>query len=138
MRIGEALQDFLRNVEAARDQAAREQNLHPTDFACIGYLFRVGVPVSPKQIISRMNLSSGSGTALLDRLQSLGYTRRLPNPDDRRSVLIELDQRAAAEPLKRYLELEESYRRATDQFSDEDLEVIAEFVSKISTLTSET
>jgi DNA-binding MarR family transcriptional regulator len=136
LRLGKALQDLLRNVETAREAAAKSQNLHPTDFACIGYLHRVGVPVSPKQIISQMNLSSGSGTALLDRLERAGYTRRLPNPDDRRSILIALDTEASAEPLRRYQDIEQSYRSATDSMSDHELEVISEFMEKISILTA--
>lgn len=136
LRVGKALQELLRNVEAAREQAAKSQNLHPTDFACIGYLHRIGAPASPKQIIAHMNLSSGSGTALLDRLEKAGYTRRLPNPEDRRSLLIELDREAAAEPLQRYQEIEESYRRATDVITDMELQVIAEFMEKISSLTA--
>lgn len=132
-----ALHEMIRAVGAARDRAAREQKLHPTDFACIGYLQRVKRPVSAKQIVARMDLSSGSGTALLDRLERAGYTRRIPNPDDRRSVLIELDPAAAAEPMRRYLEIERSYMKIVEGLSMRDLDLTATFLERVGTLVNE-
>ena len=135
-RVGLALRQMIQSIETARDRAAKDQNLHPTDFGCIGYLYRAEGPVSPKQVIAHMGLSSGSGTALLDRLEQAGYTRRLPNPDDRRSVLIELDLTQAAEPVQRYLEIEQLYRGLTEALSLEELGVIARFLEQMGTLTS--
>ena len=37
-----------------------------------------------------MELSSGAMTNRLDRLEQAGYVRRLPDPDDRRGVVVEL------------------------------------------------
>jgi DNA-binding MarR family transcriptional regulator len=37
-----------------------------------------------------MELSSGAMTNRLDRLEQAGLVRRLPDPDDRRSVVVEL------------------------------------------------
>jgi len=134
MRVGNALRIMVQQIEEARDEAARRQNLHPTDFGCIAYLYRETEPVSPKQIIAELGLSSGSGTALLDRLEASGYVKRLPNPQDRRSVLIALDREAARGPIALVLRLEESYRKATDALSDHDLDTIATFLEAIGLL----
>jgi DNA-binding MarR family transcriptional regulator len=135
-RVGYALHDLIQAVEAARDRAAKRHNLHPTDFACIGYLYRASGPISPKQIIAQAGLSSGSGTALLDRLEAAGYTRRIPNPGDRRSVLIELDLVAAAEPVRLFLEIEDGYRTLTEKVPSKDLEMIATFLEGVTALSS--
>ncbi|MDB5614264.1 MAG: MarR family transcriptional regulator [Devosia sp.] len=121
----------------AREQAAKAQGLHPTDFSCIGYLSRAEAPVSPKQIIAHLNLTSGSGTAVLDRLEAAGYTRRLPNPDDRRSLLIELNRDKAAEPLQRYREIDQSYRKVTREFTEQDLSAVARFLEAMGTFTKQ-
>ena len=136
-RVGRGLQELIEAVTNAREAAAKSQGLHPTDFSCIGYLSRIGTPVSPKQIIAHLNLTSGSGTALLDRLEAAGYTRRLPNPDDRRSLLIELNVDKAAEPLQRYREIEQSYREVTRGFSEADLAAIARFMEAMGTFTKQ-
>lgn len=134
LRLGMALHDMIQKTQAARDRAAREEKLHPTDFGCIGFLYRTGRAVSPKEIISYMNLSSGSGTALLDRLESAGYVRRIPNPDDRRSVLIELNTGRAADAVERYRTIAETYREATEPLEDAQLVLLAEFLERMATL----
>ncbi|MET3924255.1 MarR family transcriptional regulator [Devosia sp. 2618] len=126
-----ALRELVDATETARGRAAKMQNLHPTDMACLAYLQRVGRPISPKQISTHLNLTSGSGTALLDRLEAVGYTRRLPNPEDRRSILIELDVEKAKEPLARLAKFEKSYLALTETFSERDLWAISKFLDEM-------
>jgi DNA-binding MarR family transcriptional regulator len=49
-----------------------------------------GEPLTPTQISERTLISSASMTGTLDTLEFNGWVRRLPNPDDRRSLLIEI------------------------------------------------
>jgi DNA-binding MarR family transcriptional regulator len=46
------------------------------------------VPLTPSQISERMLVPSATMTATLDQLERRGWIERLPNPDDRRSVLV--------------------------------------------------
>ena len=133
-RIGLAIMEMLKRAADVRDHAARKQSLHPTDFGCISYLHAQDEPISPKQSIARFGLTSGSGTALLDRLEQAGFVRRLPNPADRRSVLIELNRDAAAEPIAQYQKMQTAFRQLTDGFSDEELDVVARFLERFAEL----
>ena len=45
---------------------------------------------SPGDLARRADLSSGAMTNRLDQLEQAGLVRRLPDPDDRRGVLVEL------------------------------------------------
>src|SRR5918999_1368978 len=45
---------------------------------------------SPGWLAEREGLSTGAMTNRLDRLQEAGLVRRLPNPDDRRAIQVEL------------------------------------------------
>ena len=47
-------------------------------------------PLTPSEIGERTLVSSGTVTGTLDQLEYRGWVRRLPNPDDRRSVLVEI------------------------------------------------
>jgi DNA-binding MarR family transcriptional regulator len=49
-----------------------------------------GEPLTPSQISERTLISSATMTGTLDTLEYRGWVRRLPNPDDRRSVLVEI------------------------------------------------
>lgn len=136
-RIGHSLLEMVRLMGERRDRTAREQNLHPTDLACIGRLHEMGRPISPKELIAHLGLTSGAGTALFDRLEKAGYVRRLPNPDDRRGVLIALDEKAAREPIAQMAKSQERYRAAMDSFSGEQLDVIGDFLERLTSISED-
>jgi len=58
-------------------------------------------PLTPSQVSDRVLVASATMTATLDLLEHRGWIRRIPNPADRRSTLIEItpDGRAAADQL---------------------------------------
>ena len=41
-------------------------------------------------IAHRLILSRGGTTKVIDRLETLGYVRRLPDPEDRRATVVEI------------------------------------------------
>ena len=49
-----------------------------------------GTPLTPSQVSERVLIASATMTATLDLLERRGWIRRVPNPADRRSVLIEI------------------------------------------------
>ncbi len=52
--------------------------------------------LTPSQIGERTFTSSGTMTGTLDALEYNGWVRRIPNPDDRRSVLVEITDEGQA------------------------------------------
>jgi DNA-binding MarR family transcriptional regulator len=60
-----------------------------------------GTLLTPSQVSERVLAASATMTATLDLLERRGWIRRVPNPADRRSVLIEItpEGRAAADQL---------------------------------------
>ena len=60
-----------------------------------------GAPLTPSQVADRVLIPSATVTATLDLLERRGWIRRAPNPDDRRSVLVEItpDGRAVADQV---------------------------------------
>jgi DNA-binding MarR family transcriptional regulator len=48
------------------------------------------------ELAAELGISSGGASKLVDRLEARGYCRRLPNPGDRRSSLLELTTAGAA------------------------------------------
>lgn len=55
-----------------------------------------GTTLTPSEIGERTLTSSGTMTGTLDALEYNGWVRRVPNPDDRRSVLIEITDEGQA------------------------------------------
>ena len=58
-------------------------------------------PLTPSQISERLLIASATMTSTLDLLEHRGWIRRTPNPDDRRSVLVQIaaEGQAAADQL---------------------------------------
>lgn len=58
-------------------------------------------PLTPSEIAERTLTPSATMTATLDNLERRGWIKRIPNPEDRRSLLIEItdDGREAADQL---------------------------------------
>jgi DNA-binding MarR family transcriptional regulator len=76
-------------VERSRRATAAELNIGISEMAALGHLHHDGA-LTPSDLGNRLNLSSGTMTALVDRLEETGLARRTPNPEDRRSHLIEI------------------------------------------------
>lgn len=55
----------------------------------MGHLHLKG-PLTPRALASDLALTTGSITALVDRLCAAGYAERSAHPNDRRSLLVEL------------------------------------------------
>lgn len=93
-RIGRLERIIVRTTEeslAAHDLSFGEWKL-------IGSLRWGGPPYrsKPGRLAGWLGLSSGAMTNRLDRMEERGLIRRLPDPDDRRGVLVELTDDGAA------------------------------------------
>ncbi len=69
-----------------------ELGLKHEEWSVIGILRKAGEPyrVSAGHLAQRAEISSGAMTNRLDRLEANGHVRRVPDPADRRGVLVEL------------------------------------------------
>src|SRR5437588_5726183 len=81
--------------------------INRTDARCLDILEQEG-GMSAGDLAEASRLSTGAITAVLDRLERAGYARRVPDPSDRRRVLVEATSKAfetanelMAEPMRR-------------------------------------
>jgi len=68
---------------------AKELQLGPSDLVALGHLHSAG-SMAPKELSALMGVTSGTMTALLDRVEKAGFLKRERNPEDRRGLLIHL------------------------------------------------
>jgi DNA-binding MarR family transcriptional regulator len=57
------------------------------DLHCLA-LVQAGTATTPSQIAERLGMTTGAVTKMLDRMQAERLVERVPNPDDRRGVLV--------------------------------------------------
>lgn len=114
-----------------RNATGRKLGLNVTDSECLGLLSIQGT-ATPTEIARYTGLTTGSTTAMLDRLERAKFIRRSPNPKDRRGVIIRIDDkyRQAVWPLVSGIQAAQS--KLISSYSDGELQVIADFLRRFS------
>lgn len=90
--IVERIQKLNKHFSRAMNETLADFNLDRGEWGLLGALRRSGPPYrrSPGHLAEDLGLSSGAMTNRLDRLETAGLVRRLPDPSDRRSLQVEL------------------------------------------------
>jgi DNA-binding MarR family transcriptional regulator len=80
------------HLDRARRQAFTEHELESWEFDVLAALRRAGPPyeLSPGRLLRETLVTSGTMTNRVDRLVARGFVERLPDPHDRRGVLVRL------------------------------------------------
>jgi MarR family transcriptional regulator, 2-MHQ and catechol-resistance regulon repressor len=77
-------------------QTLDEYQLSPSGRQILAIVEGAGEPLEPSVIADRLLITTGSVTSLLDNLEKRGLIRRLPHPQDRRKLLIDITPSAQA------------------------------------------
>jgi DNA-binding MarR family transcriptional regulator len=91
-----------RRIHRALDETLAEFGLDMGDYKVLNTLSQLGEPFrsTPGRLAKRMDLSSGAMTNRLDRMEEAGLIRRLPDSNDRRSVVVEMTDHGRETILK--------------------------------------
>ncbi|MEM9883080.1 MAG: MarR family transcriptional regulator [Planctomycetota bacterium] len=108
-----------RRLHAAVDRldakAASAAGISRNDLRCLNRLEQG--PQTPKELAQHLGLTSGSVTALLDRLEHRALIRRSPHPGDRRAVLVSMEPKVFRELAAVYRPFGEALVELTHGFS---------------------
>ncbi len=90
--IVDRIDGLSRRLRKTMDETLSEFGLDAGEHKMLSILAQGGEPFrsSPGRLAQQMELSSGAMTNRLDRLEQAGLIRRLPDPGDRRGVVVEL------------------------------------------------
>jgi DNA-binding MarR family transcriptional regulator len=77
-------------------QTLDEYQLSPSGRQVLAVVEGAGEPLEPSVIADRLLITTGSVTSLLDNLERRGLIRRMPHPQDRRKLLIDITPSAQA------------------------------------------
>jgi DNA-binding MarR family transcriptional regulator len=94
-RVVEALAAWSVRLVQFNGLVADRMGVTATELQCLYELARHG-PSTPGALARRVNLSTGAASRMVERLDAAGHVRRVPDPDDRRRVLVEPDPAALA------------------------------------------
>lgn len=112
-----------------RNSLAKSLGLNLTESLCLT-LLGVQDGLTPTKLARLTGLTTGACTTMLDRLEAKGYLRRLPNPRDRRGVLVELTDAYRVAGRGQVAGVQAAHRALIESFSDAQLAVVADFLNR--------
>jgi DNA-binding MarR family transcriptional regulator len=135
-RLGEAVERYQAAVDDFDRELARLLGVNETDLRCLEILIREAAePVTPRLLADRLGLTTGSVTAMLDRLERIGYLTRSAHPTDKRRLIVRATDtvRSRAFELLAPL-LEEGNQLVTNRYGAAELELIRDFLTRTTEL----
>jgi len=112
-----------------RNSIRNRVGLNITDSECLSFLAIKGV-LTAKDLSHYTGLTTGSTTAMLDRLEQAEFIRRKPNPDDRRGVLIEIHENWTQTVGPMVSGIQKAQSELIASYSEAELEIIADFLTR--------
>ncbi len=106
--------------------AAAKYGLGITDMKALSALQQEG-PMVAGQLAKRLSLTTGAVTNVIDRLERQDFVTRIPDPHDRRKVIVAVNQAKLAAGENVYLSMGEAFYRLFETYSTEQLEFLVQF-----------
>jgi DNA-binding MarR family transcriptional regulator len=94
----ELIEELIREFRVSGNQddafdslAAGRLGVSETDLRCVNIIENSG-GLSAGELATQAGLTAGAVTGVIDRLERVGYARRVPDPADRRRIKVEVTQ----------------------------------------------
>lgn len=116
--------------------AAAKYGLGITDMKTLSILIQEG-PLTAGEIGGRLNLTSGSVTTLIDRLEKQELVKRQSHPTDRRKVVVKANEQKLAAGDNVYLSMGEAFANLLNSYTTEQLQFLVEFYKASIELTKQ-
>jgi DNA-binding MarR family transcriptional regulator len=116
------------------DQVASKVGMSASESQSM-HLLQLYGPMTPGRLAEVTGLSTGTITGVLDRLERLRFVRRERSTQDRRKVLVTLDEEAlAAQMAVYYSQHAANLDAALRRYDRDELAVLADFVNRLAPL----
>ena len=125
-----ALRGVGEQGKVLREVIAKHLGLNSTDLLSVDFLRSHGGACTAGELAEATGLTSGSATALIDRLEKAGYAKRESDPNDRRRQVVRLNDEQIARCEKVYVPIQKDLFRLWSGYSPEQLEAIEDFINR--------
>ncbi|HSX05684.1 MAG TPA: MarR family transcriptional regulator [Candidatus Saccharimonadales bacterium] len=112
-----------------RNAIGKKLGLNTTDFEGLDLIFYRGV-ATPSELSKYTGLSSGSTTAMIDRLEKSGLVKRQDNPADRRGTLVVIDKAGAHKVRPLFTAARVAQNELLDSYSAPELAVLSDYFKR--------
>ncbi len=133
MQVLSRVTRLARHLDLARREAFEAHGLETWEFDVLTALRRAGSPyqLSPGQLLRETMVTSGTMTNRVDRLAAKDLAGRLPDPDDKRGVLVRLTSRGRSRVDGALRELMEQERKLLDRLTPKQRQSLASMLRTV-------
>jgi DNA-binding MarR family transcriptional regulator len=123
---------FLGQMESTEtalfhQSAAAKLDLGITDLKAISTLVQEG-PMTAGQLAQRLNLTTGAVTNVINRLEQRKFAQRTPDAEDRRKVIISVNQKKLAISDNVYRSMGEAFEKLLETYTTQELEFLVQYL----------
>lgn len=111
------------------EAVAQRFGLASTDVECLELLAEAGA-LTAGRLAELTALTTGAATRMIDRLEQAGYVRRVPDPADRRRVIVEPVPARVASVRAFFDTVADATRRLGGAYREDDLRIIAGYLER--------
>lgn len=121
---------LARHLDRERRTAFERHELEPFEFDVLAALRRSGEPyqLTPGQLLTRTMVTSGTMTNRIDRLTERKLVRRLPDPGDRRGVLVRLTAKGQSKVDDAFADLVQAEHAIIDGLGSAEAEKLGDLL----------
>jgi DNA-binding MarR family transcriptional regulator len=131
-----AFREYTSAVDAVNQIIAGRMGLNRTDHRVLEIIARLG-PVTAGDLATAGHLTTGAVTAVLDRLEEIGFVRRVRDTEDRRRVLVEQTPKGMKTAMRYYAPYMNRSFETMAKYSADELDVIRDFMRGATAITEE-
>jgi DNA-binding MarR family transcriptional regulator len=121
--IGEVVVRFQDATQKHDEAVGEVYGLGPAERLSLSFLW--SGPKTASAIAKHTRLTPAAVTALIDRLETRGFVRRLPDPDDRRKVLVEAAEQTRKVTEEAYAPLQVAGEKSLSKYTEAELRLFA-------------
>ena len=117
-------------IDRLDEAVADRMGLHRTDLRCLEITARAG-GVSAGDLAARAGLSTSAVTSVVDRVERLGFVRRVRDVTDRRRVLVEVTELGRQRGWEAFQGLMEGTQAVLAGYSAGELALFERFLGQV-------
>lgn len=129
-RLAHHIVEFYEKLSSWEHCVVRDQELTLPQMHTLEILGVHG-PLRMKELAQRMGVTTGTLTVLVDRLEKNDAVKRVRNPEDRRSYLVELTEKGRAHYEEHDKHHERLTRELTASLSDDEVAQLEGILEKM-------